>query len=221
MIGVAPDPLAPDRVRALLGVAIGAFVPVLVGWFALRHDRAARRALDEQHAAGRVIRETFHNSHALLAFFALSNVDILVARNVLDAHQAGLYAGGLILAKAVLFLPQFVVVLAFPSMSTAVERAARPDPEPGAGRRCSAWRAPLGAWLLSGLALIFVGGERVRGHRGPAVGVRRPRHAALDAAAAGLHVLARQGQRSVYLVWVALVVLVGAGLTWSSTRRPC
>jgi O-antigen/teichoic acid export membrane protein len=59
------------------------------------------------------------------AFFALSNLDIIVARNVLDDHLAGLYAGGLILTKAVLFLPQFVVVVAFPTMATASERRAR------------------------------------------------------------------------------------------------
>ena len=64
-------------------------------------------------ARGGVFREVAHNSHALLAFFALSNADVLIARGVLDDHQAGLYAGGLILAKAVLFLPQFVVVVAF------------------------------------------------------------------------------------------------------------
>ena len=69
-----------------------------------------------------ILRETFHNSQVLLAFFALSNADIVIARNVLDEHDAGLYAGGLILTKAMLFLPQFVVVVAFPSMSTA-ERA--------------------------------------------------------------------------------------------------
>ena len=48
---------------------------------------------------------------------AVSNIDVVVARDVLDEHDAGLYAGGLILTKAVLFLPQFVVVLAFPSMA--------------------------------------------------------------------------------------------------------
>ena len=41
----------------------------------------------------------------------------MAARVVLPEHDAGLYAGGLILAKAVLFLPQFVVVIVFPSMS--------------------------------------------------------------------------------------------------------
>ena len=82
----------------------------------------ASPASPEEHRVGRAVGETFHNSNALLAFFALSNVDILVARNVLDGHEAGLYAGGLILAKAVLFLPQFVVVLAFPSMGVAESR---------------------------------------------------------------------------------------------------
>ena len=53
---------------------------------------------------------------------ALSNVDVVIARVMLDDHQGGLYAGGLILAKAVLFLPQFVVVVAFPSMSVADAR---------------------------------------------------------------------------------------------------
>ena len=59
---------------------------------------------------------------ALLAFFALTNVDIVVARNVLPPREAGLYAAGLILVKAVLFLPQFVVVLAFPAMASDPRR---------------------------------------------------------------------------------------------------
>ena len=42
-----------------------------------------------------------------------------------EDQPAGLYAGGLILTKALLFLPQFVVVVAFPSMSTAQNGAGR------------------------------------------------------------------------------------------------
>ena len=72
-----------------------------------------------------MVSETLHNSHALLAFFALSNVDVVTARITLAEHQAGLYAGGLILAKAVLFLPQFVVVLAFPSMADDTQGSTR------------------------------------------------------------------------------------------------
>ena len=50
---------------------------------------------------------------------------MILARSTLDAHDAGLYAGGLILAKAMLFLPQFVVVVAFPAMATAEDAQGR------------------------------------------------------------------------------------------------
>ena len=68
-----------------------------------------------------------------------------MARAVLPEEQAGLYAGGLIMAKALLFLPQFVVVVAFPSMSK--QGASRRTLAPGAAARrsCSAspgWSAP-------------------------------------------------------------------------------
>ena len=99
-----------------------------------------------------------HSSHALFAFFALSNADVVVARNVLPEHAAGLYAGGLILTKAVLFLPQFVIVVAFPSMATTDERRGaltRSLVVVGALGAC----ATLAAVALKDLALVFVGGE--------------------------------------------------------------
>ena len=116
------DPVAtPREFVAMLGV--DARRPTSrcwsAGWALRRTPREPGERLRTSTATRALWRETLRNSHALLAFFALSNADILVARNVLDAHQAGLYAGGLILVKAVLFLPQFVVVLAFPSMSDA------------------------------------------------------------------------------------------------------
>ena len=133
LVGTAMILWRPTEFAALLGVAVAAYVPVVVGWWALRHPREPGEHSAE-HSDRALWSETFHNSNTLLAFFALSNVDILVARNVLDEHQAGLYAGGLILVKAVLFLPQFVVVLAFPSMSNAVGGTGHPVQEPGRGR---------------------------------------------------------------------------------------
>jgi O-antigen/teichoic acid export membrane protein len=146
---------------AMIGVALGAFVPVLVGAVALRHpERRARVDAAAEARPGssrRVLRELFHNSLALLAFFALSNADVVMARVTLDEHTAGLYAGGLILAKAVLFLPQFVVVVAFPSMSSD-----------GGSRRMTLRAlglvlaiglvATAGAWALQDLAVQFIGG---------------------------------------------------------------
>ena len=121
VIGFALIAWHPTELSAMLGVVLGQFAPVVVGWWALRHERHPGDVGDH-HSLRPMIREVIHNSQALLAFFALSNADVIVARNVLDDHDAGLYAGGLILTKAVLFLPQFVVVLAFPAMSSASEQ---------------------------------------------------------------------------------------------------
>lgn len=164
--GVGALLLRPDTLAAMVGVSLGALVPSVIGWYALRHPgRVSRRrppstvpgAERAGWAAGGILREVGHNSHALLAFFALSSLDVVIARAVLDDQQSGLYAGGLILAKAVLFLPQFVVVIAFPTMA--------------AGAR---WRVHLtalvvvlglglaatgGAWALPGLAVTFIGGQ--------------------------------------------------------------
>jgi O-antigen/teichoic acid export membrane protein len=156
-----------------------------------------------------VLRETMHNSHALLAFFALSNTDVIVARSTLDAHQAGLYAGGLILAKAVLFLPQFVVVIAFPSMSRQ-----------GSGRRMHllglgmvltiGMVTVLGVALLSALAVVFIGGPEYAALQG-----RLWVFAALGTLLALLQlmiydVVARQHQRMVFVVWAAMGCLLCA-----------
>ena len=61
---------------AMAGVALGAVVPVVIGSVALRHrsrDEQRERRGEVRGSSRRVIRELFHNSHALLAFFALSN----------------------------------------------------------------------------------------------------------------------------------------------------
>jgi O-antigen/teichoic acid export membrane protein len=192
----------------MLGVVLGAVVPVVVGWWALRGRGAA--ATPEEHGFRRVLRETAHNSQALFAFFALSNADIIVARNVLPAHDVGLYAGGLILTKAALFLPQFMVVLAFPAMATTSERRR------ALARSLSACAglglcATLGALALPQLALVFVGGDDYA-----EIASTLWAFAVLGTVLAMLQllvysVLARQGRRSVYLVWAAFLCLVGAG----------
>ena len=128
-----------------------------------------------------------------------------------------------------LFLPQFVVVVAFPSMSTAHERRR-------ALTRGLALIAGLGrrgarlARLLPGLALVFVGGAEYA-----EIADQLWLFAVLGTVLSMLQllvyaVLARQGTRSVCLVWVALVLLVlrrlpattvTGLLTWSSSSTPC
>jgi O-antigen/teichoic acid export membrane protein len=211
--GVVALAVEPNTVGAMIGVAVGAFLPAVVGWFALRHPDRRRTDVPEpterpsRWAAGGVLRETMHNSHALLAFFALSNADVIIARSTLDAHQAGLYAGGLILAKAVLFLPQFVVVIAFPSMSRA-----------GAGRRMHLYSLgvvlAIGVFtvactaLLASIAVVFIGGSEYSELQG-----RLWAFAVLGTLLAMIQlmiydVVARQHQRMVFVVWAALAALV-------------
>lgn len=199
-----------DTVGAMTGVAVGAALPVVVGSIALR--RRTRRsdstaAVSLTGRSRRVIRELFHNSHALLAFFALSNVDVVIARVMLDDYQGGLYAGGLILAKAVLFLPQFVVVIAFPTMSEAENRT-------GMTLKALATVLTIGllataaAWLLQGVAVEFIGGRAYRDLQGTIWAF-----AGIGTIWAMLqllvyNVVARQNKTAVGAVWAGMLALV-------------
>ncbi|WP_231482809.1 lipopolysaccharide biosynthesis protein [Nocardioides sp. URHA0020] len=216
IIGTALIAWQPSELTALAATGIGACFPVIAGWRYLRRPRAAG-VHTEEHGFRQVMQETFHNSQVLLAFFALSNVDIVLARNVLDEHDAGLYAGGLILTKAVLFLPQFIVVIAFPSMATQTGRRRALTASLSLIALLGAM-VTIGAAVVPDLALIFVGGsdyDEIAAHLWI--------FAILGTFLAMLQllvysVLARQGQRSVYLVWIALATIIGVGLTTSTLR---
>lgn len=203
--------VSATETSAMIGVLAASWVPVAIGSWVLRnrphdaivtaHDREVRRD---------VRRETYASSAALLAFVALSNLDVVVARNVLDDHQAGLYAGGLIVTKAVLFLPQFAVVILFPSMSTAGESRA-------ALLRGLAFLSGLavgavaGAFLLSDLALVFIGGDEYVDVRD-----RLWLFACLGGLLSILQLLvyaglAKRGRWTKYLVTLGVLALVGAG----------
>ncbi len=209
VIGTVLMAWRPTELTAMLGVTLGAVVPVLLGAYALRPQRAPGKT-SEHHETRPITREILTNSQALLAFLALMNCDVIVARNILEGHDAGLYAGGLILTKAMLFLPQFVVVVAFPAMSTAHERR-------GALLRSLTlvlglgFFGVLGCALLPRLALIFVGGQEYA-----EIDDRLWLFAVLGTALSLLQlliyaVLARQGTRSVWLVWGALATVLAIG----------
>jgi O-antigen/teichoic acid export membrane protein len=154
-----------------------------------------------------VIRELFHNSHALLAFFALSNADVVIARVTLDEHDAGLYAGGLILAKAVLFLPQFVVVVAFPSMTT--EETGRSMTLGALGVVLAiGMTAVAGVWLLESLAVQFIGGDAYDELAGDLWGFATLGTIWAMTQLLVYSVVARQDRWMVGVVWAGLVAVV-------------
>ncbi len=221
VIGTLLVLIRPDEMVAVLGVAIAAFAPVVVGTITLRRLRIERAlvagppapadAVPDDHSARALWWETVYNSQALLAFLMLSNVDIVIARNALDSHEAGLYAGGLIMVKAVLFLPQFVVVLAFPSMGS--KDARRSVLLASLGLVAAVGTAvTLGTWLLSELALVFVGGSEYDGIQDIlwAFAVLGTLLSMLQLLV--YSVLARQARNSVILLWIALVALIAFGL---------
>jgi O-antigen/teichoic acid export membrane protein len=148
----------------MAGVFVGAAVPVAVGWPLLRtrppapvSPRAAESESARPAGSRSVLVETLHGSHALLAYFALTNADALLARVVLSPHDSGIYAAGLIVTKACLFLPQFVTVVAFPDLAQARGTRTR---RIAAGLIAALGGAVVaGTWLLPGLALAFVGGD--------------------------------------------------------------
>lgn len=213
VIGAALILWQPSPVSAFLAVAVGAWAPVIVAWWALRTagDTHGDDESSSRLATWPVLRECAHSVHLLLAFFVLSSADIVIARNTLSDHEAGLYAAGLILTKAMLFLPQFVVVIAFPSMSSA----------PGQRRALTYALVLIGAaglvgvgaaWWLRTIAVAFVGGSEF-------VEIRDLLwlFATLGALLALLQllvygVLAREDRSSPWIVWIAVGALIVVGL---------
>jgi O-antigen/teichoic acid export membrane protein len=195
---------------AMAGATLGFWLPVLIGWLALRRPR-----VDVPHSEGHpgleLLREVGHSSQALFAFFALSNADILVARATMSDSEAGLYAAGLIMAKAILFLPQFVVVVAFPSMSkeetsrsTLLLAVATSAVLGGVG--------VLGTVLFPDWALLFVGG-----HDFSAVKDDLWKFAIVGTVLSIVQLLvysalARRQGRAVVVIWTALAALVALAL---------
>ncbi|BBH16241.1 hypothetical protein Back2_05280 [Nocardioides baekrokdamisoli] len=203
----------PTETSAMLAVLIAQFSPAIVGWWVLREPHVHEPHPDVRGA----VSEMLHGSFAMLGFVALSNVDILIARHILphNSIQAGLYAAGLIVTKVVLFLPQSVIVLVFPSMSKSESR-----------RKALLLSLSVvgilgvvgiaGSWILSGLALVFVGGHDYQG-----VQHDLWRFAVLGTALSVLQllvysVLARQHRMSSVLIWLAFGAVVVFGLRQSS-----
>ncbi len=156
LVGGAVLVIWPTPLGAMCGVALGSLVPIALGHVLVSRE-APRGGTESPDRPAAILREVLHDSHTLLAFFVLTQVDVFVARATLPASESGLYAAGLILAKGVLFLPTFVTVMAFPALARR-----------GGHRHLHliglaivaaiGGVAVVGAILFPGLALVFVGG---------------------------------------------------------------
>jgi O-antigen/teichoic acid export membrane protein len=112
-LGGITGALLEGTVRStLLGFALGALVGAALGVAVVSSLVRA-----ESVRLARMRTEVAHAAHALAALFVLTNIDLLLARALLDPVQAGLYAAGAIVAKVAFWLPQAIVVVAFPRMA--------------------------------------------------------------------------------------------------------
>ncbi|AXT84781.1 polysaccharide biosynthesis protein [Aeromicrobium sp. A1-2] len=204
--------ISPTVNSAMIGIAIGSWLPALAGArLLIGHGTGtpiSRRPL---------LTEALFSTHALLAYFVLSNMDSLIARNRFDVHESGLYASGLILAKAALFFPQFISVVLFPDLARATTHHAR--------LRAVSLVAGLGAVavlataVLPHLALILVGGDKYSEITG-----RLWLFAIAGSVLAIVHLLvfdalARHAHGVVVMIWAAVAAVlavaygIGVGIT--------
>lgn len=135
--GVAGALVTQTVLGTMLGLTLGTVAGALVG-------RWCVAPLARAHAArvGGFFGETAHATHALLALFVLTNVDVLLARALLTPYEAGEYGLGAIIAKVAFWLPQFVGVVLFPRFADQ--------------RRAQATVVAVGAVGLMGLLVLGV-----------------------------------------------------------------
>jgi hypothetical protein len=191
----------------MIGVAVGAAVPPLVGIFLLRGSSGGTPEQVKE-----VLRETVHGTHTLLAFFAIANADVLLARSLMDGRHSGYYAAGVIVAKACLFLPQFVIVIVFPSLANApgdTLRLRRAIQAVAALGVCCV----LGAFLLPDLVVTVAGGKE----KYPELGSYAWMFALAGSAYAVLQLvayaaIAQLEKRAALLIWIGLVTLAVAAV---------
>lgn len=217
VIGTALLVWRPTLVCGVAGIVAGLCAPVVVGWWFLRAGRAQARETSPVTRA-RLIGDSLKGAQALLAFMALSNLDVVVARHALTDGSSGLYASGLVLSKAVLFLPQVVLVRVFPALSTTAGRRRALTASVGVILFFGVSAAAV-TTLLPGLALVFVGGRDFT-----AVRDLLWLFAVLGTVQALVQlfiysVLARAATGPTLVTWGALLVMVPAGLQMATVAQ--
>ena len=135
----------------MAGLALGTAVGAIIGRIVVAPLAAApRERLDGFFG------ESAHATHALLALFVLTNIDVLLARALLTPDEAGIYGVGAVIAKVAFWLPQFVGVVAFPRFADA--RRGRATVISLLAVAAIGALVVAGTALLPGLVVAFVGG---------------------------------------------------------------
>lgn len=98
----------------MFGLALGCALGALICWLLVRPTFKGGTV---RHST--MLREIPAAAYAMLALFSLTNLDIVLGRAFLTPDEAGQYGVGIIVAKIVTWLPQFVAVMAYARMVDA------------------------------------------------------------------------------------------------------
>ena len=191
---------------ASLGILVGCALGAAISYALICKGRWSPRI----PAGGTV--DYLHVAHALAVLFTLTNVDVLLARIFLTESQSGEYSVGVLLAKIAFFLPNAIILVLFPKMTS------------GDARRAVLVAAGLTAVVGVGItAVSFLLGDLVIRILGGAQYTELGSEAwlfALEGSAFALVQvllyarLAAQDRKAVALVWIALAVLVAIVALW-------
>ena len=196
--------------RSVTGVGFGVLVGCAVG-AAIAYQMICPRTWSA-HLSPAVRGEFLHIVHALMVLFTLTNVDVLLARVFLTEDQSGEYSVGVLLAKIAFFLPNAIIIVLFPKMTS------------GDNRRAVLIATGLTAcvgFVVTGFSFLF--GNFVMRVLGGAqysdLGSEAWLFALEGSAFALVQVLlyarlATQDKKAVIAVWVALIALVIAVAGW-------
>ena len=198
----------------LLGSVVGAGIGVLIGCFIgalIAYRRVCPGAWAPKIGPG-VGAELGHIVHALMVLFALTNVDVLLARIFLTETGSSEYSVGVLLAKIAFFLPNAIIIVLFPKMSASASR--RPVLIATGLTAIVGAAVTAVAWLFGGLVVRILGGPDF-----VSMGDVMWLFALEGSAFALIQVLlysrlAAQDRRAVIAVWVSLVALIAIVVLW-------
>lgn len=196
-------------------VAVGARVVAGRGAAAPSGERVAERG--DRPLAGVGVAAVLRASQVQLALIALSSVDLLLTRVVLDEAQAGQYALGAVATKAAFWLPAAVGVVLYPRMANPADSAR-------AVRSALGVLVGLGAVTVVGAALVaplapLLAGQDYAPVQGLlwAFALAGACLAVLQGAL--LSAIARERTRIALVAWVGLAVEIGLILGFVSSIR--
>jgi O-antigen/teichoic acid export membrane protein len=129
---------------AVAAVALAEGLGLAIAFWPLRRLRAGPR---KRTALAPIIREASRASLALLAYWLLVSIDLILARHYLPREVSGRYAAASLLGRAVLFLPAGLTLVVYPRF------AARPNSRQAHQLLVVSLTI---VWLLGGIATFVV-----------------------------------------------------------------